>query len=241
MIQTSLHFVTCSTSLNLSHCREVRPSFESGSLGVHSSWDRKHRVPITYLLLRENSTWGAGGYLTQIFNQRQGISSHLGTIWGAWSVPRVAVLLLIFMSTWDGCLRESLSIPQGSQFTCTVCCGTRDSYGANEGEMGFILCWFRLHQAILHSWVDIRFHLVLWECSWGLSCVLSRKSRLLTCLIKNTILLCTKCRKSRLIFRRWVCVMGFNELWREARVYSRVTAGMAIRNSTLFSEVRTPV
>ena len=33
-----------------------------------------------------------------------------------------------------------LSIPQGSQATCTVCCGTRDSYGANEGEMGFILC-----------------------------------------------------------------------------------------------------
>ena len=36
--------------------------------------------------------------------------------------------------------QESLSIPQGSQATCTVCCGTRDSYGANEGEMGFILC-----------------------------------------------------------------------------------------------------
>ena len=37
-------------------------------------------------------------------------------------------------------LKESLSIPQGSQATCTVCCGTRDSYGANEGKMGFILC-----------------------------------------------------------------------------------------------------
>ena len=29
---------------------------------------------------------------------------------------------------------------EGSQAICTVCCGTRDSYGANEGEMGFILC-----------------------------------------------------------------------------------------------------
>ena len=27
-----------------------------------------------------------------------------------------------------------------SQATFTVGCGTRDSYGANEGEMGFILC-----------------------------------------------------------------------------------------------------
>ena len=160
-IQTSLHLVSWNTSLNLRPCMEIRPYFESGSLGVHSSWNRKHRVPLTYQLLTENSTWGAGGKLAQILNQGQGISSHLGMIWGAWSFPRVAVLILIFISTWDGCLRESLSIPQGSQATCTVCCGTQDSYGANEGEMGFILCWFRLHRAILHSWVDIRVRLVL--------------------------------------------------------------------------------
>ena len=30
--------------------------FESGSLVVHSTLDRKHRVPFTYLLMRENST-----------------------------------------------------------------------------------------------------------------------------------------------------------------------------------------
>ena len=156
---------------------------------------QKHRVPLTYLLLRENSNWGAGGKLAQIFNQRQGISSHFGTIWGAWSFPRVAVLTLIFISTWDGCLRESLSILQGSQATGTACCATRDSYGANEGEMCFILCWFRLHRTILHSWVDIRVHLTLWQCSWGLPGVLSRKLRLLTCLIGNTLLLCTKCRE----------------------------------------------
>ena len=35
--------------------------------------------------------------------------------------------------------------------------------------------------------------------------------------------------------------MGFLELWQDRGLYSRVTAGMAIRNSTLFSEVRTPV
>ena len=136
--------------------------------------------------------------LAQIFNQIQGISSHLGTIWGAWSFPLVAVLILIFRSTWDGCLRESLSIPQGSQATFTACCGTRDSYGANEGEMSFILCWFRLHLAILHSWGDIRVHLVLWQCSWGLSGVLSKKLRLLMCLIGTTILLCTKCTEIKL-------------------------------------------
>ena len=126
-IQTSLHLVRWNTSLNLSHCRELRTYFESESLAIHSTWDRNHRVPFKYLLLRENSTWGAGGKLAQIFNKRQGIISQLVTIWVAWRIPRVAVLILIFISTWDGCLRESLSIPQGCQATCTVCCGTRDS------------------------------------------------------------------------------------------------------------------
>ena len=35
--------------------------------------------------------------------------------------------------------------------------------------------------------------------------------------------------------------MGFLELQQEPGVYSRVIAGMAIRKSTLFSELRTPV
>ena len=47
--------------------------------------------------------------------------------------------------------------------------------------------------------------------------------------------------KSSLISQRGVCFMGFPELRPDRGVYSRVTAGMAIRNSTLFSEVRTPV
>ena len=34
--------------------------------------------------------------------------------------------------------------------------------------------------------------------------------------------------------------MGFLELRQEPGVYSRITAGMAILNSTLFSEVGTP-
>ena len=38
--------------------------------------------------------------------------------------------------------------------------------------------------------------------------------------------------KSSLISQRGVCVMGFLKLRQEPGVYSRVTAGMAIRNST---------
>ena len=36
-IQTTLHLVRCNTSLNVSHCREIRPYFESGTLAVHSN------------------------------------------------------------------------------------------------------------------------------------------------------------------------------------------------------------
>ena len=96
-IQTCIHLVRRKTSLNLRHCREIGPSFESGPFGVHSTWDRKHRVPLTLLLLRENSSWSACGKLADLFSQRQGISSHLEMIWGAWSIPQVAVLKLIFI------------------------------------------------------------------------------------------------------------------------------------------------
>ena len=46
----------------------------------------------------------------------------------------MAVLILILISTSDGCLRESLSIPQGSQATCTACCGTRKAMEQRRGK-----------------------------------------------------------------------------------------------------------
>ena len=47
--------------------------------------------------------------------------------------------------------------------------------------------------------------------------------------------------ESGLILRRGESLMGFLELRHEPGVYSRVTAGMSIRNWSLFSDVRTPV
>ena len=47
--------------------------------------------------------------------------------------------------------------------------------------------------------------------------------------------------ESSLISQRGWCLIRFLELRPEPGVYSPVTAGLAIRNSTLFSEVRTPV
>ena len=81
----------------LSLCREIWPSFESGNLGVHFTWSRKQRVPLTYILLRENSAWGASGMLAYHFSRREGISSHLQTIWGARIFHPVALLKLMFL------------------------------------------------------------------------------------------------------------------------------------------------
>ena len=100
----------------------------------------------------------------------------------------------MILYTWDGCLRESLEFHKGSQDTCSVSRGSRDAYGANAREIGLISVWFGVHRAILRSWGDISFLLVLWHCSWGINLVQSSKSRLLLCLIGKTQLFCTQSR-----------------------------------------------
>ena len=94
----------------LSLCREIWPSFESGHLGVHFAWSIKHRFCLTYIFLREYHSWGACGKLAYLFSRRQGISSHLQKICGARIFHPVAFLKLMFLYTWDGCLRESLDV-----------------------------------------------------------------------------------------------------------------------------------
>ena len=96
-INTTLYLVQWKTSLHSSHCREIRPSLESGQLSIHSSWGSKLRDPLTYLLLREGYSWGACGKLTYFFNRVLGICSLLEMIWRPWSFPRVPVLKLVFL------------------------------------------------------------------------------------------------------------------------------------------------
>ena len=78
-------------------CREISSSFESGHLGVYFAWSIKHRVPLTYIFLWENSSWGACGKMNYLFIRKQGISSHLQTKWGARVFHPVALLKLMFL------------------------------------------------------------------------------------------------------------------------------------------------
>ena len=132
--------------------------------------------------------------MAYLFSRRQGINSHLQTIWGARIFHPVALLKLMFLYPWDGCLKVSLDCFKGCQATCCIWCGMRDGYGFNEGEMCFILSWFGVHQSILHSWCDISVLLLLWQCSWGFSSVPSGKSRFLESLIGNVEILSMKFR-----------------------------------------------
>ena len=136
-------------------------------------------------------------------------------IWGARKIPQPALLKLMILYTWDGCLRESLEVPKGSQATCSVWCGSRGGYGANAMEIVLISIWFWVHRTILHSWGDISLLLVFWQSCRGLSRVQSSKSRLHMCLIGKTQLLCLQCRgigpilvareKSHAL-NNWVCM-----------------------------------
>ena len=53
-------------------------------------------------------------------------------------------------------------------------------------------------------------------------------------------LLCTQCRESGLISQQGGSLMVFFELRREPGVHYRVTAGMAIENSSFISDIWTP-
>ena len=61
------------------------------------------------------------------------------------------------------------------------------------------------------------------------------------CMIGNTELLCTQYRGIGLHLGARGKPHGFSRLRQEPGVYSQVMVGMVIRNSSLFSEVRTLV
>ena len=154
----------------------------------------KHRVPLTYIFLREKSSWSACGKMAYLFSRRQGISSHFQTIWGARIFHPVALLKLLFLQTWDGCLRESLDCCKGCQATCCIWCGMQDGYGFNEEEMCFILSWFGVHHLFCIPELTSVFFSSCDMCSLGFSSVPSGKSRFLTSLLGIVELLSMKSR-----------------------------------------------
>ena len=103
-IRLSLHLVRWNMSMHLSHCRESRHSFQSGHLGVNSTWGRKHRVPLTYLFLREGSSWGACIKLAYLFCLRKGI-----ILIPRWYGVHGTFLKLLYWNWWSSILETVAS------------------------------------------------------------------------------------------------------------------------------------
>ena len=82
-----------------------KPSFQSGQTGIHSTWGSKLRVPLTYLLLREGSSWGACGKLAYHFSQIQGIILIL-----RWYGVHRTFLIWLYCNWWSSILERGISI-----------------------------------------------------------------------------------------------------------------------------------
>ena len=67
------------------------------------------------------------------------------------------------------------------------------------------------------------------------------KSRLLTCLIGNKALLCTQCRGIGPYLSARGKYHGFSRVAAGTWLHSRVTAGVAIKNFSFFSDVKSPL
>ena len=173
----------------------------------HKTQSPSH-IPISEGRLLLRCLWKAGLPL----QLNTGNHCHPEMIWGARNIPQTALLKLMILYTWDGCLRESLEVPKGIQATYSIWYGSLVGYGDNVREIGLMSIWFCVHWAILHSWGDISVLLVLWQCGWGLCGVQSSKSRLLKCLIGKTQLLWTHCSVIRPQLAERVMSHGFSRV-----------------------------
>ena len=240
-IWSSLHLVRLNMSLHLSHYRETRPSFELGHLGVHSTWGRKHRVQITYLFLREGTSWGACGKLAYLFRRRQWII-HIPRWYGVHGT----FLKLLYWNWWSSIL-ETVVSGNLSRFLKgvkplvmydvdrgVVMEPMQGKLASSQFDFGYT------EQFCIPGVTSVFFSSC--DSVVGDSLELNQANRV------SLRVWLGKCNcsghnagESGLISRRGESLMGFLDLRQEPGVYSRVTAGMSIRNLSLFSEVRTPV
>ena len=100
--RVSTRYSDITSSCEMKHEPEFKPlqgnpaffwvSVSRGPLHFRQETQCPSHIPIAEGKFHLRCWWKVGSNL-----QRQGISSHLGTILGAWSFPRVAVLILIFI------------------------------------------------------------------------------------------------------------------------------------------------
>ena len=179
--------------------------------------------------------------MAYLFSRRQGISSHLQTIWGARVFHPVALLKLMFLYT-EMCVSGNLWIVVKDVKTLVVY------------DVEYEMSMDSMNGKCASSWVDLGYtnlfcipeltSVFFSCCDSGLGDSLqfnqwNRGSLRLWLGTRNSS--ARNAGESGLIFWRGGSLMSFLELRQAPGIYSRVKAGMAIWNPGLFSEVRTPV
>ena len=209
--------------------------------GVHFAWSIKQRVPLTYIFLRENSSWGAcGEWLTSSFEDRE--SALISRRYG---VPGFFILLLY----WNWCsYRHGMGV-SGNLWIVVKDVKTLVVYDV-EWEMSMD----SMEGKCASSWVDLGYtnqfcvpvvtSVFVSSCDSlvGDSLEFNQANRgsLYVWFGKRN---CSACNAGESGLISWWAgsLMGFLELRQARGVYSRVTTGMPILNGSLFSEVRTLV
>ena len=240
-MRSPLPLVRCNMSLHLSHCRETRSSFESGHLRVHSIWGRNHRVPLTYLFLRESSLWGACGKLAYLFSRRQGI-----ILIPRWYALHGTFLKLLYWNWWSYILETVVS---GNLLRFLKVVKPIFLYDVDHGVVmepmkgklassQFDFGWTEQFciPGVTSVFCPLSDHVV----GDSLEFNQANPGSLHVWLVKRN---CSGLNEgeSGHISRQGESLMGFLELLQEPGLYSRITAMMSIRNWSFFSEVRTPV
>ena len=86
-----------------------------GPLYLRQKTQSRSHITISEGRLLLRCLWKAGLPL----QSKTGNHSHPQMIWGARKFPQAVLMKLMILYTWDGCLRESLDFPKGSQATCS--------------------------------------------------------------------------------------------------------------------------
>ena len=124
-------------SLHLSHCRETGLLLRQGISGsIPLEAENTESLSHTYFCGKAPLDVLVKSWLNSSVEDREAFSSRDDM--RCTELSSTALLNLMILYTWDGCLRESLEFPKGSQATCSVSCGSRVGDGVNAREIGLI-------------------------------------------------------------------------------------------------------
>ena len=210
-------------------------------ISIHSTWGWKHRVPLTYLYLREGSSWGAWEKLAYLFSRRLGI-----ILIPRWYGVHETFLKLLYWNWWSSIVEKVVSgnLSRFLKGIKPLLLYDLDRGVVMEPMQGKLASsqfnFAYIEQFCIHGVTSVFFSSCDSVVGDSLEFNQAKRGSLRVWLGKRN---CSghNAGESGLISRREESLMGFLELRQEPGVYSRVMAGMSIRNWSLFSEVRTPV